>query len=101
MSFIITRTIMFYMRCGHVSYFVCTFQHFERILRTHSEKVRKCELILSQTLQIAAQSPTTMLRVRDVISQDASQGITFEMLFKYSLNATDLLWFDHSQTEWV
>lgn len=91
MSFVITRSITFDMRCGHVSYFVCSFQHFERISRTHAEKVGKCELILSQMLQIAAQSPTTRRRVRDVISQDASQGITFEMLFKYSLNVTDLL----------
>lgn len=59
--------------------------------RTQTEKVRKCEVILSQMLQIAAQSPTTKRRVRDIISQDASQGITFEMLFKYSLNVTDLL----------
>lgn len=82
---------MFCMRYGHLSNFLCTFQHFEWISHMHAEVVRKCELILSQMLQIAAQSPTTMLRVRDVISQDASQGITFEMLFKYSLNVTDLL----------
>lgn len=82
---------MFHMRYDHVSYFVCIYQHFEWISHTDAEKVRKCELILSHMLQIAAQSLTTMLRVRDVISQDASQGITFEMLFKYSLNVTDLL----------
>lgn len=35
------------------------------------------------------------------ISLDASEGITCEMLFKYSLDVTDLLWFDHLPTELV